>query len=411
MLVKVFSRGTSGSRGVMDYMLGKERDRAGARVLRGNPRQTADLIDSLTFKRRYTSGCLSFEETNLTDDVKTQLMDEFERAIFTGLDHDQYDITWIEHTDKGGRIELNFVIPNVELLTGHRLQPYYDRADRTRINAFQSWANAHFDFADPNDPARHRTLTTASNLPKERAKAAEEITNGLTALILQGLITDRQGVIEALTGQGFVVSRETPQAISITVPGESKPLRLKGAIYERSFKIGSGVPAELTEAHAAYRRDRTQRAEAARGVYEEACRKKSAYHCKRFERTRQADTGIIERNTAQADIGIPVGFGRGNYLDAIDRVSDIQIRNFLNERTDVTSAIVHCIEALIGAARTAISRAFTASSDTFSAGGDNPEPTQQRWLKSDLQQQRKPALSAPDTTWRPEISRGSMPRM
>ena len=58
-----------------------------------------------------------------------------------------------------------------------------------------------------------------------------------------------------------------------------------------------------------------------------------------------------------------------------------------------------------------VSRAFTASSDTFSAGGDNPEPTQQRWLKERLQQQRKPALSAPDTTWKPEISRGSMPRM
>ncbi|WP_149022820.1 relaxase/mobilization nuclease domain-containing protein, partial [Salmonella enterica] len=41
----------------------------------------------------------------------------------------QYSILWVEHQDKG-RLELNFVIPNMELQTGKRLQPYYDRADR-----------------------------------------------------------------------------------------------------------------------------------------------------------------------------------------------------------------------------------------------------------------------------------------
>ncbi|MBW6098867.1 relaxase/mobilization nuclease domain-containing protein [Escherichia coli] len=40
----------------------------------------------------------------------------------------------MEHRDKG-RLELNFVIPNMELQTGKRLQPYYDRADRPRIDA------------------------------------------------------------------------------------------------------------------------------------------------------------------------------------------------------------------------------------------------------------------------------------
>ncbi|WP_460182066.1 hypothetical protein, partial [Escherichia coli] len=34
----------------------------------------------------------------------------------------QYSILWVEHQDKG-RLELNFVIPNMELQTGKRLQP------------------------------------------------------------------------------------------------------------------------------------------------------------------------------------------------------------------------------------------------------------------------------------------------
>ncbi|WP_213085254.1 relaxase/mobilization nuclease domain-containing protein, partial [Neisseria gonorrhoeae] len=39
-------------------------------------------------------------------------------------DKDQYNCLWVEHRDKG-RLELNFVIPNIELLSGKRLQPYY----------------------------------------------------------------------------------------------------------------------------------------------------------------------------------------------------------------------------------------------------------------------------------------------
>lgn len=48
-------------------------------------------------------------------------MQSFEEALFEGLERGT------EHTDKG-RLELNFVIPNVELSTRKRLQPYFDQA-------------------------------------------------------------------------------------------------------------------------------------------------------------------------------------------------------------------------------------------------------------------------------------------
>mgnify|MGYP002225785038 CR=1 FL=1 len=68
-------------------------------------------------------------------------MASFERVLMPGLDKDQYSILWVEHADKG-RLELNFLIPNTELLTGRRLQPYYDRADRPRIDAWQTIVKA-----------------------------------------------------------------------------------------------------------------------------------------------------------------------------------------------------------------------------------------------------------------------------
>ncbi|MCV5277291.1 relaxase/mobilization nuclease domain-containing protein, partial [Escherichia coli] len=76
-----------------------------------------------------------------------------------GLEKDQYSILWVEHQDKG-RLELNFVIPNMELQSGKRLQPYYDRADRPRINAWQTLVNHHYGLRDPNAPENRRTLVT-----------------------------------------------------------------------------------------------------------------------------------------------------------------------------------------------------------------------------------------------------------
>ncbi len=72
---------------------------------------------------------LSFQEPDIADAEKSRLMDEWEHTLLPGLDRDQYACLWVEHRDKE-RLELNFVIPNIELQSGKRLQPYFDRADR-----------------------------------------------------------------------------------------------------------------------------------------------------------------------------------------------------------------------------------------------------------------------------------------
>lgn len=76
----------------------------------------------------YTVGVLSFEEIDISNTAKREIMADFEKSLLAGLDQDQYNICWVEHRDKD-RLELNFVIPNVELTTGKRLQPYYDWAE------------------------------------------------------------------------------------------------------------------------------------------------------------------------------------------------------------------------------------------------------------------------------------------
>ena len=102
MIVKILGNKGGGSAGAaIDYMLGKERDREGAILISGDPDLTARLADNLDFQNRYTVGVLSFEEANLEEQQKQKIMQSFEETLLAGLDRDQYDITWIEHIDKG----------------------------------------------------------------------------------------------------------------------------------------------------------------------------------------------------------------------------------------------------------------------------------------------------------------------
>nr|WP_172690981.1 relaxase/mobilization nuclease domain-containing protein [Escherichia coli] len=85
--------------------------------LQGKPEEVRELIDASPYAKKYTSGVLSFAEQDLPPGQREKLMASFERVLMPGLDKDQYSVLWVEHQDKG-RLELNFLIPNTELLTG-----------------------------------------------------------------------------------------------------------------------------------------------------------------------------------------------------------------------------------------------------------------------------------------------------
>ncbi len=263
MIVKFHARGTGAGSGPVGYLLGRDRDRHDAEVLRGDPDQTEALIDASNYAKRYTSGVLSFAEKGVSEADKRAIMEDFERTLMSGLDADQYDCLWVEHRDKG-RLELNFVIPNTELTTGKRLQPYYDRADRPRVDAWQTMTNERYGLHDPNDPANQRALTTPANLPRDKAQAQRQITDSLLALAEKSEVTDRAGVVATLEDAGFEVTRQTKTSISIADPEGGKPMRLRGKLYERDFTVGDGLREEIDRASREYRESRAERVREAR---------------------------------------------------------------------------------------------------------------------------------------------------
>ncbi len=299
MIVKFFTNGTGGSKGVFDYLL-KDKEqpdgkRFGAEVLRGDIDNQALLIDSLDFKQKYTSGCLSFTETadEVTAEQKNALMDGFEETLRAGLDVDRVSVSWIEHRDKG-RLELNFVFADVDLEHGRAFQPYIHYQDKRRVNAWKDMQNIEYGFTDPNDPANKRLMAQRDNLPRDIKDARQAITDGLKALVVEGVIANRDDVIQALTDGGFEIARETDKAISIKNPDPTakRNIRLTGGLYERGFKFSREVQSEVTAASEDYRARSRERYDAAKQLYDSEITRKRDYHQARHGQPRHEQRAV-----------------------------------------------------------------------------------------------------------------------
>ncbi|PCN59328.1 relaxase/mobilization nuclease domain-containing protein [Acinetobacter sp. YT-02] len=269
MIVEFFRYGAGLSKGPLDYFLGKKRDREHAKILSGNEQEVAGLIDSSPFAKKYTSGCLSFYESDLSDEAKRKIMADFEHCLFPGMSSDQYRVLWIEHKDKLNeetgerRLELNFLIPNTEILTGNRLQPFYHEADMPRVDLFKKIINFEHQLHDPDDPMFRQDIKTKKSLPKNTADIKRVLDVAAKKQIEEGFITDRESMKKWLTALGLEITGVKPNSISIRNPHnddeKSRPIRLTGAIYEQNFRFGAEGDSLTAEASERYRREARKR--------------------------------------------------------------------------------------------------------------------------------------------------------
>lgn len=156
MVVKFFGNKKGGSSKAIDYLLNEREQQGTAKVLQGDPQLTKDLINSIQHKQKVTVGCLSFEEKNISQEQKIELMRDFENHLLPGM-QGRYNILWVEHTDKD-RLELNFVIPKMDLETQKSLNPYYHKADLPRVEKWQDLQNLKYNYTSPKDPKQKKNI-------------------------------------------------------------------------------------------------------------------------------------------------------------------------------------------------------------------------------------------------------------
>ena len=301
MLVKFFENEKGGGVGSVYYLLNDRVQEGTARLLRGDKWLTLSLINAIEFKHKVTFGSLNFTEKNLPDKIKTEIMDRFEKMLLAGLERDKnYNILWVEHTDKEN-LELNFVIPKIELQSLKSLQPYYHKADLSRVDTFKEIINLEYDLSDPNDPARGSRIS-GSRKKKELFKSIQELDEIVQGQVLNGRLNSRDEIIAYLRENGVGVPKVSQEYISVKLPEAKSNKRLKGAVYNERFTSIKSLEAELDRVEARvgeYKRERiANRFPRLRELYaklERLCVVKAKENNGRFERSSKRNQEFTSR--------------------------------------------------------------------------------------------------------------------
>nr|WP_012881338.1 relaxase/mobilization nuclease domain-containing protein [Helicobacter pylori]ABB51122.1 ORF8 [Helicobacter pylori] len=251
MLVKFWgiNQGGGDGDGSVNYLLNERVEQGTAKVLKGDANLTKSLLLSLTQKHKACVGCLSFEESNINEGLKYELMESFENALLTQEMQGRYNILWVEHTDKG-RLELNFVIPKIDLGRQKAFNPYYHKVDLKRIDTWQNVVNLKYTFTNPKD-LKKQQISNYHNTKTPQGKAIfknyKELDNYLYNAVTQGLLNSRAEIIELLQASNYEITRQGKDYISVKLPNQQKAKRLKGIIYDERFTEQRLIEQELRE--------------------------------------------------------------------------------------------------------------------------------------------------------------------
>ena len=350
MLIKFTGGGKGSGKQVAEYLvdpLRQGRGHAPPEVVRGDMNRTRELIDSIDRQWSYTHGVLSFALEDAPNEAQQQeAMDAFEAVSFAGLDQEQYDITWVRHQHtEGGRVELHFVVPRMELVSGKALNiaPPGWASTYAPLRDALNWSHG---WARPDDPERARTLQGPSERLGEglRGREGREALHGfLSALVASEQVIDRASMVQALGEAGLEVPRQGRDYVTVCDPDSGERWRLKGRIYEKDWTYDAELDrAVAREVGGSDSRDRgvdRDRAEAAIVALKERMQRRAAFHAERYPRDDRSDGPELETSEAVREVLVGradpdvvgdrglIGLALDGASDGGDRVvSDVRVR-------------------------------------------------------------------------------------
>lgn len=243
MLVKFLPTYTGGGLGSINYLLNERRKAAGtAKVVKGDENLTRAIIKGIDFKQKTCFGVLSFEEKHdfLTEEQKLKIIKDFERALLGDYMLERTNRLWVEHSDKNGRLELNFLIPKIDLASGKSFNPYLAKFDQHRVDLIKIMINDEYSLSSPDDPTREQTIS-ASKKNIGHYQNLEELDKKLHELVKEGYIKNRDHMIELLNQSGIEVTRSTKKSITVMLLNQKTKNRLKGGICDANFTGAQGL--------------------------------------------------------------------------------------------------------------------------------------------------------------------------
>ena len=319
MLVKFFANKKGGSTAALDYLLNERREQSTASILAGDEKLTRELINSISNKQKVCAGVLSFSESadQISEQTKKEIMESFEKALLTEQMKGRYNILWVEHSDKNGRLELNFVIPKIDLESQKSFNPYYHKADLKRIDCWKDIQNIKHGLSDPKDPSRERALQ-APTKKREMIKDYLELEKIIESQIGKN-INSKSDLLEFLKGAGIEVTRNGKDYISVKLDSQAKAKRFKGEIYSDEFKQISYIATanrERAESEREYNsRNRSKELYELERELDKELQRKARFYDEIHQRQHRQRTSKIQKNSDAVEL-----YERNSASDDFERV-------------------------------------------------------------------------------------------
>lgn len=316
----MIARMYGGMRGRTEYLTANK----SAFVMRGDPDATKNIIAGLNFTQNFMSGCVSFHEADAPTEAQQEaVIEKFSAHLGRGRNVNEL---WVRHEDKG-RVELHFVIPEVDLDTGKKFQPWIAKIDKKRIDALVQGFNASHGWKSGHDASARIERDSASKLrlPKERRELLTVLDGHMKNEWAAGRLPDRAAVVRELEGLGLKITRDSKESLSVEIDGKSA--RLKGIFYERNYDSRK-IDADLE-------REVSRTGPTGRGASQEHFSAAERYLEQRIEgdadryKITQAERVDLGRDRTHGSVGQPVG---GVVLEADE---DAEERNSIAGRMEM----------------------------------------------------------------------------
>ena len=292
--------------------------RAGVDVLRGDATTFNAICDSSPHLWKYTSGVIAWsKEDSPTDEQIKEVLDEFEKHAFSGLEQSQYHLFAVLHTDDDGSKHIHVLAPRLDIQSGKSLNiapPGHEK----HFDSLRDYFNTKYQWSRPDDLLNSQTTQEPNHIAKLNAQAkkilneqdltnlkksqfCKAIDNYVKTLLKTQVVKNRAEIVSCIEQLEGVASVRAKQTVTVTL-NNGKKHRLPGDFYHEQFEINAY--SEHLRAAAESRPTTAELATALRNaenVRDDYRAKRETYHQQHYTFKRSTADNIGHKIASQSD--------------------------------------------------------------------------------------------------------------
>lgn len=207
---------------------------------------------------RYLTFTLSFKEDEISEQILSDVVQEFKSFLMTAHESDEYNFYAEAHLPKiremldkktGEKVDrkphIHVVIPRVNLLSGNEMNPVGDyKRNEKYFEAFQEYINQKYELASPRDNMRATPTSYADMLSRYKGDDFRAKNKNFKEKILERVFSEdirsRKDFYSLVSQYGETKIRNAgkeSEYIAVKIEGDKKFTNLKESIFSDEFIV------------------------------------------------------------------------------------------------------------------------------------------------------------------------------